>query len=248
MDNKHMEYTRIAENKKTVCFMVHGIVGTPRYFDRIIPYLPEEWSIYNILLDGHGGSVEDFCNTSMAKWKKQVKEALGKLSEEYEEIIIFAHSMGTLLCMEVAEGYKDKITRMILFAVPLCPFLKPQALCTSLKVIFKKVNEDKETEVNAREQYSVTPDWRIWKYIGFAPRYSELLSLSGKIRKRVGMVRIPATVFMSGKDEMVSRNSYGYLLKNPLFETHCLDNSSHNWFDEKDFEYITQEIKKLWEV
>lgn len=248
MLNKHREYVRKSSDKKTVCLMVHGIVGTPRYFDRIIPYLPEEWSIYNILLDGHGGSVEDFCHTSMAKWRRQVKEALGKLSEEYEEIIIFAHSMGTLLCMEAAEEYKERIKHMVLFAVPLCPMLKPQALYTSLKVIFKKVNEDKEIEVNAREQYSVTPDRRIWKYIGFAPRYMELLKLSDKIRKRVVRVNIPATVFMSGKDEMVSRNSYGYLLKNPHFTIHCLDNSSHNWFDERDFEYITKEIKKLWEV
>ncbi len=245
MREGHKEYVRISENKKTACLMVHGIVGTPRYFDKIIPLLPDEWSIYNILLDGHGKEVADFCKTSMKKWKKQVGTALEKLAEEYDEIVIFAHSMGTLLCMEAAEKYKDKIRHMVLFAVPLCPMLKPQALYTSLKVIFKKVNEDSEIEVNAREQYSVAPDWRLWRYIGFAPRYLELLSLSGKMRDRVDTVRIPATVFMCGKDEMVSKRSWSYLLKNPYFTNHCLDNSSHNWFNEMDFEYVTQEIKKV---
>ena len=140
MKNNHSEYVRIAENKKTVCLMVHGIVGTPRYFDKLIPLLPKEWSIYNILLDGHGKEVSDFCKTSMKKWKKQVGSILEELAREYEEIFIFAHSMGTLLCMEAAERHSDKVKEMVLFAVPLCPLLKPQALYTSLKVIFKKVN------------------------------------------------------------------------------------------------------------
>lgn len=247
MEKNHEEYVRIGENKKTACLMVHGIVGTPRYFDNIIPLLPEEWSIYNILLDGHGKEVADFCNTSMKKWKAQVKTTLEKLAKEYEEIVIFAHSMGTLLCMEAAEGYTDKVKRLVLFAVPLCPYLKVQALYTSLKVIFKKINEDRETEVNAREQYSVMPDARLWRYIGFAPRYLELLSLCKKMRGRIERVNIPATVFMCGKDEMVSKRTWDYLLKNPNFTNHCLDNSSHNWFNESDFEYVTREIKKVLE-
>ena len=183
----------------------------------------------------------------MKKWKAQVKYTLSKLAEEYEEIIIFAHSMGTLLCMEAAEDYKDKVKRMVLFAVPLCPMLKPEALFTSLKVIFKKVNEDREIEVNAREQYSVAPDWHLWRYVGFAPRYLELLSLCRKMRHGVKTVTIPATVFMCGKDEMVSKRTRDYLLKNPCFVNHCLDNSSHNWFDKKDFEYVEKEIKKVLE-
>ncbi len=247
MQQGHSEYTRLRDNKKTVCLMVHGIVGTPRYFDKIIPLLPDDWSIYNILLDGHGGSVEDFCHTSMAKWKAQVKGILKKLTEEYEEVVVAAHSMGTLLCMEAAEEYKDKVKHMILFAVPLCPMLKPQALYTSLKVILKKVNEDEEIEVNAREQYSITPDWKLWRYIGFAPRYLELLRLSGKMRGRVKSVSIPATVFMCGKDEMVSRKTWDFLTQNMYFVNHCLDKSSHNWFNEDDFEYVKREIKKVLE-
>lgn len=245
MENRHKEYKRVADNHKTVCLMVHGIVGTPRFFDNIIPLLPPNWSIYNILLDGHGKAVSDFCHTSMKKWKEQVKYTLKSLAEEYEEIIIFAHSMGTLLCMEAAEGYRHKVKRMVLFAVPLCPCVKMQGICISLKVIFEKVNRNSEIELTAQEQYSVAPDWKIWHYVGFAPRYIELLSLCRKMRQKVEHLMIPATVFMSGKDETVSEKSWEYLLKNPHFTSHCLDNSCHNWFDKRDFEYVAKEIKKV---
>lgn len=245
MQNNHKEFVRLTNNKKTACLMVHGIVGSPRYFDNIIPLLPEEWNIYNILLDGHGKHVSDFCKTNMKKWKSQVEGMVKMLSDEYDEVIIIAHSMGTLLSIEAAEKYPVKIKHMILFAVPVCPRLKAEALYVSLKVILKKVNEESEAEVNARRQYSIEPDWRLWRYVGFAPRYMELLSLCRKVREKINTVTIPATVFMCGKDEMVSGKSIEYLCENTNFENHCLDNSSHNWFNENDFEYVKHVINRF---
>ena len=68
----HRTYARIVPGAGTAVLMVHGIVGTPRHFDWLIPEFDETWSVYNILLDGHGGSVDDFAETSMKKWKEQV--------------------------------------------------------------------------------------------------------------------------------------------------------------------------------
>lgn len=245
MQNRHEEYIRIGKDKRTACLMVHGITGTPRYFDDIIPILPEEWGIYNILLDGHGKDVSDFSKTSMEKWRRQVGTILDGLAKEYEEIYIFAHSMGTLLCMEQAQRFADKIKHMVLFAVPLCPRLKVGTLVTTLKVIFERVNEKNELEVSARGQYSIEKDRRLWRYMGFVPRYVELLMLCRKMRGKVCDIKVPAMVFMCGKDEMVGEKSWDYLLDNPHFTKYCLDQSSHNHFDELDFKYVTQEIKKL---
>ncbi|MBR5536012.1 MAG: alpha/beta hydrolase [Clostridia bacterium] len=243
MSGCHEEYVRISDDKKTACLMVHGITGSPRYFDNIIPHLPKEWSIYNILLDGHGKKVCDFSKTSMKKWKAQVDMMLEMLSDEYEEIVIFAHSMGTLLCMDTGERYMDRIKYMVLFAVPLCPRLKFKAMYTSLKVILKMVDEENEFETNAGEQYSIEPDWRLWRYVGFAPRYIELLALCRSVRAKVCDVMIPSSVFMCGKDEMVGRKSWDYLVENPCFAVYCLDKSSHIQFDEDDFNYALAEIK-----
>lgn len=246
MQNKHDEFIRISDNKKVACLMVHGIVGTPRYFDKIIPLLPSDWSIYNILLDGHGKRVKDFSGTSMKKWKAQVEDIITRLENDHEEIIIIAHSMGTLLTLDASMRH-TKIKSMILFAVPLVPFVKPVALTMSLKVVFKIANEDEAEELAAKKQYSIEPDWRLWRYIGFAPRYIELLGLIREVKGKIDNVNIPCSIFMCGKDEMVSVRSRKHLKNNPNFTNHFLKSSSHNWFEENDFEYVKQEIKKILE-
>ena len=64
----HRAYIRIVEDSDTAVLMIHGIAGSPAHFRDLIPVIPADWSVYNILLDGHGGTVSDFSRTSMKKW------------------------------------------------------------------------------------------------------------------------------------------------------------------------------------
>ena len=75
---KHDEYVNIKENDTAVLF-IHGIIGTPRQFDFLIKEVPENYSVYNMLLSGHGKGVKDFSKTNMKNWEKEVKEALAFL-------------------------------------------------------------------------------------------------------------------------------------------------------------------------
>lgn len=68
----HEEYIRKIPGSKMAVLMIHGIAGTPDHFKPFVSLFPDDWSVYNILLDGHGGGVKDFSATSMEKWKKQV--------------------------------------------------------------------------------------------------------------------------------------------------------------------------------
>ena len=65
----HKEYIREADHANTAILMIHGIFGTPRHFDDIVKLVPDNWSVYNILLDGHGKGVREFSRTSMVKCK-----------------------------------------------------------------------------------------------------------------------------------------------------------------------------------
>ena len=69
----HSEYIRV-NSSETAVLMIHGIAGTPAHFRELIPVIPEDWAVYNILLDGHGKNVEDFGRSSMQKWKDQYNE------------------------------------------------------------------------------------------------------------------------------------------------------------------------------
>ena len=98
----HSSYIRLVPGAKTAVLMVHGIVGTPRHFDFLLDTVPQDVSVMNILLPGHGGTVKDFANASMKQWKQTVAEAMETLCTTHERVIVVAHSMGTLLTAEAA--------------------------------------------------------------------------------------------------------------------------------------------------
>ena len=212
--------------------MIHGIVGTPRYFDPFISTLPDNWSIYNILLDGHGGSVSDFSRSSMDKWKSQVNSILADLSKEYNRIVVFGHSMGTLLAINsVIELGIEAVSSLVLFSCPLKPRLTLRAAINSFRVIFKITNQQNPIQVAAKNAYSISPDWRIWRYLPWILRYLELLALSRRIRKEIFNISLPCLVFHPCKDEVVSCKSISYLESNPIFSVVALKNSMHYFFN-----------------
>ena len=43
--------------------------------------MPDSYSVYNIILDGHGKSVGDFAKTNMKKWEKQVNSLRSDIKE-----------------------------------------------------------------------------------------------------------------------------------------------------------------------
>ncbi len=136
-------YIRHASGDTAILF-VHGIMGSPMHFERFIPQVPDEYGIYNILLDGHGGSVREFSKTSMKKWKKQVDEAVGFLLKRYDKIFIVAHSMGTFFAMDAAVKYSGRVKGLLLLQMPLKIGVKPFAVKCSLKVLFGFIKDDDE--------------------------------------------------------------------------------------------------------
>ena len=101
-DVEHKEYVRINDYSKTAILFIHGIVGTPNHFNEFVSLVPESFSVYNLLLEGHGKGVKDFSNASMKKWEAQVDSVVKELSLTHEKIYIVAHSLGTLLAIDQA--------------------------------------------------------------------------------------------------------------------------------------------------
>ena len=53
----HREFIRYLPGSDRAVLLIHGIAGTPAHFWQFLPLIPEDWSVYNVLLDGHGGEV-----------------------------------------------------------------------------------------------------------------------------------------------------------------------------------------------
>ena len=239
----HKEYVRICDNATTAILFIHGIVGTPNHFNQFVSLVPESFSVYNLLLDGHGKGVKDFSKTSMRKWEEQVSCVVEELSLTHEKIYIVAHSLGTLLAIQQAVN-NPKVCKLFLLAIPLKLFLKPKMARNSLKVYFDKIRPDDYEALAAEKCYGIGKDKNPFHYIGWIPRFFELFAKIRQTRQIINLINTNCTVYQSRKDEMVSRRSEKYLKSNPNISVNQLENSGHYYYTKEDFDILINEFKK----
>lgn len=230
----HNEYIREVPGSDTVVLCIHGIFGSPDVFKPILKQIPADWSVFNILLDGHGKSVQDFARSSMTKWKGQVQRTLTYLSVRYSKIIIVGHSMGTLFALQAADGSNPRIKALFLLDVPLMPILRPSCASNALQILCERIPADNKVAFAQNAAVSVTPDKRVWRYLTWFPRILELSKEIEITRKCISKVKAPCRVFLSQKDELVSLRSYRYLKGNPRIKVSMLPGATHFYFSEEN--------------
>ncbi|MDO4564103.1 MAG: alpha/beta hydrolase [Clostridia bacterium] len=228
----HEEFIREIEKSDTAVVFIHGIMGSPDHFLRFIPRTPDSYSIYNLLLGGHGGSVADFCRSSMKQWKAQVSELIASLCQRYPNIIIVGHSMGTLFAIEEAVKRPDRVKKLFLLAVPLKIRCNPSTIFKGLKLFMGKMSPDNPAPANA--SYSLAPEKNKWKLIGFIPRYMELFFQISRTRKLLKKAAVPALAFQSALDELVAPEAADIVRSNPHFDCRILEKSHHSYYERGD--------------
>lgn len=229
----HQELIREVKNSDTVVLCIHGILGTPDQFNPLLPQIPANWSVFNILLDGHGKKVQDFSRSSMKKWKGQVQQTLTYLSVRYSKILIMAHSMGTLFAIQEACRGNKKIKALFLIDPPLIPMLRPVCVGNSLEIIWDCIPANDTVCLAQKDAFSIHPDKRLWLYLGWIPRYLELFQEIAATRKCIPHIKIPCRVFLSQKDELVSLRSYKYLKGNSKIKVSMLEGATHFYFEDE---------------
>ena len=229
---EHQPWERIGSSD-TAVLLVHGILGTPRHFDFLKDSFPADWTLRSILLDGHGDSVKTFAHTSSQKWIDQMNRELEALCKQYRRVFIVAHSLGTLLSLEVHERFREQIAGMLLLAVPLHIRLKPHTTLYSLQVIFRCVNENDPLAVSYRRSYGIEPDIRLWRYLSWIPRYLDLFALSRRVRRNIRNTVVPCIAFHSEKDEMVSPRSVKKLKTSDHIRVEYLQGAGHHHYPEQ---------------
>lgn len=241
---EHKEYVRIVENANVAVLFIHGIVGTPNHFNAFLPLVPDTFSVYNMLLDGHGKGVKDFSRTSMKKWETQVASVVEQLSLTHKKIYIVAHSLGTLLAIEQAITCK-RICRLFLLAVPLRISLKSKMFINSLKVYCDNMRSDDYEALAAKECYGIERDTNPLHYIGWIPRYLELFAKIRQTRKVLRLLDTPCTVYQSKMDEMVSNKSISLLNQNYSIRVNELARSGHYCYHKEDLDFLLSEFSKM---
>ena len=230
----HSPFTRTGTGPNAVLFL-HGIAGSPGHFRDLVPVIPEAFSVYGILLDGHSGKMENFSRSSMKKWKTQVSATLADLFARHEKVVIVAHSMGTLFAIQAAIDHPDKIPALFLLAVPTRPWVRFSTWVTALQVAFGKRNTPSTQAMAGETALELTP--MLWKYIGWAPRMAELLWECSRVRRILPRLATPAEVFQSQVDELVSIRSCKDLI-HPHMQVTVLRNSGHFVSGPEDIRFL----------
>lgn len=241
---RHKEIKKIIPGATKAVLFIHGIVGTPDHFKEFIPLVPDTWSIYNLLLKGHGNGVADFAKASMREWKEQVEDAISLLREKHNEIIIVAHSMGALFAIRSAVKNSNNIKHLFLMGVPLKIHLQPAAITTSFKILFDRISPSDEKTRHARDAYGIIPDKHLWKYISWLPRYAELFCEAYKTRKGISLLQVPCTAYQSKQDEVVSNLSLTYLKKASI-DINILQESGHFYLSKSDKKFVLDHFQRL---
>lgn len=230
----HQPFTRVVPGAEAALLCIHGIIGSPDHFDMLLPLIPDGWSVYNILLDGHGKTVDDFAASSMAKWEAQVREVFAGLCTQYDDIVIAAHSMGTLFAIELALERPDKVPFLFLMAPPMRVHLTALGLYHGVKTALGRIDPDDPLETAMRDAYSLRPDPRLLRYIRWLPRYAELLRLIRKVRGELPQLTVPCYAFQSCRDELVAPGAAKVLKGSGRVELTYLPNSWHFYYPQDD--------------
>lgn len=238
MNQRHQPIIKEVEGSKTAFIFVHGILSGPHYFQRFLPMVPENCSVYNILLSGHGGSVQGFSQSSMIVWQKQVNEVFARAAAKHEKLFVVAHSMGTLLSYQAAKRYPKQIAQLFYMAVPLVPRVGKRSLDASYKIVAKRVSHHDHWTIAAQDVYSIDIDRRLWLYLGWLPRFLELFKKMDKTNHILANNRLPVIAFQSRLDELVSGLAVEMLKQKPHVTCYLLPDSGHQYYPPKDWEKV----------
>ena len=226
----HAPLKRMVPGARCGVIFIHGIVSTPRFFDDFVACVPEDWSVHNLLLPGHGGSVREFGRHAAREWVAHVRDALDEMRQSHERVYIVAHSLGTLLAIREAVRNSDRLAGMLLLCVPLRIWARPSALAHNALLGVGLAGNGPELH----RFYGVEQDARFWRYAGWLPRYVELFVQSAAARKEIARLTVPSRVFMAEQDELVSLRGEKLMTGHPAITLARLPESRHHQFAPAD--------------
>lgn len=240
---EHGEFVRLIPGADTAVLFLHGILGSPRHFDNRLPLVqlvPEKWSVYSVLLPGHGGTAVTFSAATMEDWKKYVWAKFEYLASTHKNVVLVGHSMGTLFAIQLAIEKGEKIPFLFLIAAPICPQVSFSAVQHSVGLVFPHQHGDPRIRRAMSAASGVKLTKKLWKYIPWVPNFWDLLAEARKTKQMLPELRTKAIVFQSEEDELVSRRSEEYLRQCPSAQVTVLVGSTHFYYTGPEIRIVQQ--------
>ncbi|SCY87120.1 alpha/beta hydrolase [Alkaliphilus peptidifermentans] len=179
------------------CLLIHGFTGSAGHMRPLGEYLNNKgYTVFGVLLKGHGTSVEDMESTSYHDWIKSAVDGYEMLKRQCDRVYVMGLSMGGILSLYLAEKYN--VDKVISIASPI-KIHDPLAKWTPLLKYFKRFNKWSSSNPEKKEStkegigYNIIP-------LKCVP---ELLKVIKVTRKSLNDIKCPLLVIQPKLDKYV---------------------------------------------
>lgn len=242
------DLSTLYEGNRTGVLLIHGLGGTPVEMKTVAKRLNNAGhTVLCCQLAGHCGTEADLAATHWQDWYASVEEALARLEERCDTILVGGLSMGGLLATKLAAAQPSRVNGVIVLAPTLWydGWTMPwYAVLLKLLRPYISIPFLKHWSFAEREPYGIK-DERVRKIILQAmtsgdstlagvfgtPAHAlrELWRLTDALKPELPKVRQPALVIQAREDDVASIRNAQYLQTHlgGLVETLVLNDSYH---------------------
>ncbi|KLU59268.1 carboxylesterase [Peptococcaceae bacterium CEB3] len=203
------------------CLLLHGFTGSPSEMRFLGEKLAaHDWTVYGLLLSGHGTTPEDMVRTGWKDWARDAEAGVMGLRRHCRRVAAIGLSMGGLLSLYLAE--KGLVDAVISMNTPMVLQDWRARLAGLAKPFVRYVEKAEASGGTTAERFA-------YERIPLRPLDSLNKALPG-VRRNLGQVRCPVLVMQSRRDKTVSPRSADILwrgLSGARTELIFWENSGH---------------------
>lgn len=104
---------------KPPVIMLHGILGSHRYWDGVVPQLSKNHELILPDLLGFGDSPKPEIEYSIQQHLTKIEDVIERTHSEKSSIVIVGHSMGAFLALNYTITHPDQVKKLILINAPM---------------------------------------------------------------------------------------------------------------------------------
>lgn len=104
---------------KPAIIMLHGMLGSHRYWDSVVPQLRKNHELILLDLLGFGKSPKPEIEYSVEQHVAKVDDIVDRTQLKKDQSIIVGHSMGAFLALNYAIAHPEKVKKLILINAPM---------------------------------------------------------------------------------------------------------------------------------
>lgn len=234
------------EKKPLGCLLLHGFTSHINCIDPLEPRVKKLGLPYRMpVLRGHGTKASDLEGVVWRDWLEDGEKALHELLQECDKVVPVALSMGSLVGLNLAVKYPEKMAGIVCIA----PALKSKSRLAPFAPVVARLQKqykfkpdplgyyDQEA-FKTNQNYMEVPSAAIVEFLKFA-KYTYSPNLSRQIK-------IPIQIIASANDRTIDNRTAQWLydtVSSPVKELRWFQHSGHEMLRDAEKEQILDLIE-----